>query len=102
MSARIKRMSHHAAAADAGAESHHQKARVVPTVAVEPFTQCGGGGVVFDRDRAIEPFGELAPDVHALEPGDVGEAPAATLAVHLARDRETDGIWFWRQREHDI
>ena len=79
----IELVAEHQAAADAGAERHHQEARVLAAVTVELLAQGRGRGVVFHRDRAAQAPCELLPDVHVLEPGNVGEPPAATVRVDL-------------------
>ena len=90
----------HQATPDAGAQRHHQEARILLTPAVERLTKRGHGGVVLHDHGATDPTFELALNVHAREAGHVGELPARTGAIDLTWDREADAGGDLTERSH--
>src|SRR5690606_33370614 len=86
----VQLVSDHQTPADAGPQRHHQKARVAPTVAIQPFAERCGGGVVFHSDGAAQPLAQTLTEHDALEARHVGQAPAFAFTVDFARDGDPD------------
>jgi hypothetical protein len=80
----------HEAAADAGPERDHEKARMYASVPEAGLAESGGRRIIFHDDARAEALLELGGKSDAFESRDVRQAIAPPVAIHFAGDSEAD------------